>query len=94
MSIPSPQGNLRSTLRRRRSQRNPMRERDQLPKPLRLWLSEAALPWSPASLRRVWVKALRQHGGDEGAALAELSQLEQRRLRRDAPLIWGQANPP
>ena len=42
-----------TNLRRRRRVGNPMHEFDQLPKPLRKWLSKAILPWSPASVRRV-----------------------------------------
>ena len=45
-------------LRRRRRAGNPMHEFDQLPKPLRKWLSKAILPWSPASVRRVWHKSI------------------------------------
>ena len=45
-------------LRRRRRVGNPMHEFDQLPKPLRKWLSKAILPWSPASVRRVWNKSI------------------------------------
>jgi hypothetical protein len=47
-----------TNLRRRRRIGNPMHEFDQLPKPLRKWLSKAILPWSPASVRRVWNKSI------------------------------------
>jgi hypothetical protein len=43
---------------RRRRVGNPMHEFDQLPKPLRKWLSKAILPWSPASVRRVWYNSI------------------------------------
>lgn len=59
-----------------------MRAYDALPRPLRAWLSEAALPWSPTSCRRVWIKALRKGQGVEEALLA-LQQAEQRMLERD-----------
>ncbi|MFX0544222.1 DUF6525 family protein [Roseovarius sp. S1116L3] len=48
--------NLSSTLRRRR-RADPMQTYDTLPRPLRAWLSQASLPWSPASCRRIWQKA-------------------------------------
>ena len=47
-----------TNLRRRRRIGNPMHEFDQLPKPLRKWLSKAILPWSPLSVRRVWHKSI------------------------------------
>ena len=49
-----------TNLRRRRRIGNPMHEFDQLPKPLRKWLSKAILPWSPLSVRRVWHKSIRK----------------------------------
>ncbi|MEL6887578.1 MAG: DUF6525 family protein [Pseudomonadota bacterium] len=47
-----------TTLRRTRRSSDPMRSYDALPVPLRQWLSQAALPWSPASARRLWTRAL------------------------------------
>ncbi|WP_035250720.1 DUF6525 family protein [Actibacterium atlanticum] len=75
--------NLSSQLRRRRSV-NPMREYDALPPELRQWLSQARLPWSARSARRIWNKAV-QDGGAE-AALARLEAAEIATLRRDDPL--------
>jgi hypothetical protein len=85
----STKGNLRSGLRRSRRVVNPMAERDRLPAPCRLWLSHAALPWSPHSVGRAWRRALKDHAGDHAKALEALDLLEQRRLRKDAPAVWG-----
>ena len=47
-----------TNLRRKRRVGNPMREFDKLPKPLRRWLAEAILPWSPVSVKRVWHQSM------------------------------------
>ena len=49
-----------TNLRRRKRVGNSMYEFDQLPKPLRKWLTEAILPWSTVSVRRVWCKSIRK----------------------------------
>ena len=41
--------NLATTLRARRRDADRVRAFDRLPRELRLWLHEAALPWSPRS---------------------------------------------
>lgn len=56
---------------------------DGLPAPLRRWVSQAALPWSPASVRRVWTKALAK-GLSPEEALRSLSRAEARTLARDS----------
>ncbi|WP_458722362.1 DUF6525 family protein [Shimia sp. W99] len=73
--------NLNSSLRRRRREGCAMTSYDRLPPALRGWLSQAALPWSPASARAIWEKA----GGrrDPEAALQRLSEVERAMLRRD-----------
>ncbi|MEE3098541.1 MAG: DUF6525 family protein, partial [Pseudomonadota bacterium] len=80
-------GELR--LPRRRRHADPMAEFDRLPRPLRLWLAAAALPWSPRSAARAWAAALRLARGDETTALARLDAMQARRLARareeDAP---------
>lgn len=78
--------NLNSTLKRRRRAGSPMQAYDALPAPLRGWLAEACLPWSPASALRLWTKA----GGsrDAAAALARLDAAEQVMLQRDVR-VWG-----
>ena len=71
-----------SSLRRRRRSGDPMAAFDGLPTPLRQWLSEAALPWSPASARRIWSKSQAQ-GLTPEETLLSLSQIEARTLARD-----------
>ena len=58
---------------------------DRLPRDLRLWLSEAALPWSPKSALRIWSKS-RAEGLSAEEILAELARLEMRMLARDN--VW------
>lgn len=84
--------NLNTSLRARPLD-DPMREFDRLPQPLRRWLAEARLPWSPRSARRVWARALACNGGDAARALARLERAEQTMLSRDAPKIWGRDHP-
>ncbi|MEM8553249.1 MAG: DUF6525 family protein [Pseudomonadota bacterium] len=75
--------NLGSTsLRRKRRNQNSMQTFDSLPEPLRLWLHDAALPWSPASAKKVWSKALARGLSPEDA-LATLTRAEKRMLERD-----------
>ena len=75
--------NLGSTsLRRKRRNADPMRSYDALPAPLRNWLAQAALPWSPTSARRVWNRACAK-GLSPDDALSVLSQAEARTLARD-----------
>ncbi|WP_058248739.1 DUF6525 family protein [Tropicibacter naphthalenivorans] len=73
--------NVSTTLRRRR-RGDPMRAFDALPRPLRAWMAQAALPWSPTSCRRIWVKAQAQ-GASLEDVLARLDRAEQRTLARD-----------
>ncbi|EEB71790.1 conserved hypothetical protein [Ruegeria sp. R11] len=76
-------GNLgQSSLRGKRRSGDPMSAYDSLPAPLRLWLSEAALPWSPASARRLWSKS-RAKGLTEEETLASLNVAEAKTLARD-----------
>lgn len=76
-------GNLGQTsLQRRRRARNPMDAYDGLPAPLRQWLSQAILPWSPTSVRRIWVKSLAK-GMSQQETLLSLSRAEAKTLARD-----------
>ncbi|WP_328586839.1 DUF6525 family protein [Tranquillimonas rosea] len=59
-----------------------MRDYDRLPPPLRAWLAQAALPWSPASCRRIWRKA-RAGGTPPGDIIAMLDRAERKTLDRD-----------
>lgn len=71
-----------TTLRKRYRTGNPMHTYDKLPQPLRLWLADAALPWSPKSCKRIWDKA-RRDGLSTDDAIKTLSAAEQRALARD-----------
>lgn len=71
-----------SSLRRKRRFGDPMAVFDSLPAPLRQWLSQAALPWSPASARRIWSKS-RSKGFTVEETLMSLTQAEARTLARD-----------
>ena len=67
-------------LPRRRRARDPMRDFDALPPVLRRWLAQAALPWSPASCRRIWAR-VRATGGCEAEAIARLDAAQAAMLR-------------
>ena len=71
-----------TSLRQRRRCGDPMAIYDALPAPLRRWLSEAALPWSPTSAHRIWMRS-RAKGLSPEEALASLGQAEARTLARD-----------
>lgn len=70
------------SLRRKRRSRNPMETFDGLPAPVRTWVAQAALPWSPASARRIWSQS-RAKGLSDDEALLALTQAEARTLARD-----------
>ncbi|MBK4215096.1 hypothetical protein JJJ17_04060 [Paracoccus caeni] len=55
---------------------------DALPAPLRLWLAHAALPWSPASCRKLWDRA-RAKGASAEEAIATLERAQCRALQRE-----------
>lgn len=77
-------------LKRRRRSENPMRAFDALPPPLRRWLTEAALPWSPASCRRIWMHA-RSQGESVEAVLLRLNRVQDACLAREnnaGPARW------
>ena len=69
-------------IKKRRSQADPMKDFDELPKILRDWLNLAALPWRPKSVFRAYNKALRQTG-DPSLALRQLEKLQQQKLSMD-----------
>jgi hypothetical protein len=71
-----------TSLRRKRRSGDPMKNYDALPEPLRNWLSQAALPWSPDSAQRIWKRAHSQ-GQSAQDALRALSHAEERTLARD-----------
>lgn len=55
---------------------------DRLPAPVRQWVAQAALPWSPTSVRRIWSKS-RAKGLSAEEALQSLTHAETRALARD-----------
>lgn len=59
-----------------------MRAFDALPRPLRLWLADASMPWSPESAQRLWRKA-RTDGLSVEDSLNTLSKAEARMLASD-----------
>ncbi len=71
-----------SSLRRKRRSSDPMLAFDRLPAPLRQWVAEAVLPWSPASARRIWSKSRAEDMTPEETLLS-LNQAEARTLARD-----------
>lgn len=77
-------GNLVTRLPRGRST-NPMREHDRLPLPLRVWATQAKLPWCPRSLRRAFGRALRRTGCVD-SALRRLDACEIATLAREKRL--------
>lgn len=71
-----------TSLKKKRRPGDAMSAYDGLPAPLRRWLAQAALPWSPASARRIWSKSLAQGQTPEEAVLS-LIEAESRTLARD-----------
>ncbi|MFK7764006.1 MAG: DUF6525 family protein [Roseobacter sp.] len=71
-----------SSLRRKQRSGDPMAAFDGLPAPVRRWLSEAALPWSPTSVRRIWSKS-QARGLSSEETLLSLTRAEALTLARD-----------
>lgn len=69
-----------------------MQDYDRLPPELRAWLSQAVLPWRPASVRKVFAHALAQTG-DTARAIDRLDMAQRRLVARDAAGIWGPDHP-
>ena len=59
-----------------------MEEFDRLPPYLRRWLREAHLPWSPTSVKRVYLKALKTTG-DYSTALTKLDLMQSDQLTKE-----------
>jgi hypothetical protein len=81
-----------SSPRARWRRADPMAAYDRLPPDLRSWLAEAALPWSAASVHRLWQRALRETGCTK-AARERLARAEAKTLAREAARVWGRAYP-
>ena len=69
---------------------NPMSAYDRLPPDLRTWLAGAALPWSAASVLRIWQRALKETGctkaaRDRLACGARPSGKARRRMKFELP---------
>lgn len=78
-----PCSNLGKTCQRQsRRSGDPMRAYDALPTPLRRWMAQAALPWSPTSCRRIWTRA-RKRGEAVEAVLERLTRAEAACLARE-----------
>lgn len=78
--------NLCSALSRRRRvrpARDPMAEFDRLPADLRRWLAGAALPWSPRSAHRAYLRAMAEVKAPADA-LSRLDAMQAARLSRDS----------
>lgn len=71
-----------TSLRRKKRSGDPMEAFDGLPAPVRQWVAQAALPWSPTSVRRIWSRS-RAKGLTAEEALQSLTQAEARTLARD-----------
>ncbi|MEP1649512.1 MAG: DUF6525 family protein [Paracoccaceae bacterium] len=69
-------------LRRKRRNGHPMDTYDGLPQPIRQWVAQAALHWSPTSVRRIWSKSHAKSLSDD-EALHTLTQAGARTLARD-----------
>lgn len=80
-----------TSLRRKRRSGDPMEAFDGLPAPVRHWVAQAALPWSPASVRRIWSKS-RAKGLSIEESLALLAQAETRTLSRDSQSTTSKLN--
>lgn len=76
---PTNRGSTDLRLKRRRE--DPMRAYDALPAPIRVWLSHAAMPWSPASCRKILRKATAR-GDSLEQVLERLNRAEQQTLAR------------
>lgn len=83
--------NLSTTLPRSTSTA-PMAAHDRLPAELRAWVAGAALPWSAASVLRLWRRALAETGCPAHAR-ARLERAEAKALAREARRVWGRGYP-
>ena len=69
-------------LKKKRTKGDPMHEFDRLPPLLRRWVRDAVMPWSPTSVRRVYLKALK-NTGNCSSALEELNKIQGKRLSKE-----------
>ena len=76
-----------TTLKKQRRAADSMMTYDLLPEPLRSWLAEAALPWSPKSCKRIWDKA-RTNGLSVNDTIVVLTEVERKNLSQDKHYVW------
>lgn len=69
-----------------------MRDFDGLPQELRVWVAQAMLPWSAASVRKAYAKAVARTG-DKTLALKELDMLQRSLVAKDAARVWDAGHP-
>jgi len=69
-----------------------MRDFDCLPPELRIWVAQAMLPWSAASVRKAYRKAVARTG-DKVLALKELDKLQKALVAKDAARVWDAGHP-
>jgi len=75
--------NLGKTLLKKKTAKGDrMKEFDRLPAYLRRWLRNADLPWSPTSVKRAYLKALR-NSGNCNIAIAELDKMQSKKLSKE-----------
>lgn len=70
-----------TNLKIKRRTEDPMRAYDALPAQVRHWLSQAAMPWSPASCRRI-LRNAKARGEDMEQVLARLDHAERQTLSK------------
>jgi hypothetical protein len=81
--------NLGKTLLKKKTAKGDrMEEFDRLPPNLRRWLRNADLPWSPTSVKRAYLKALR-NSENCNIAIAELDKMQSKQLSKEQ-LYGGQ----
>ena len=68
-------------LKLKRRAEDPMRAFDALPAPVRQWLSQATMPWSPASCRKI-LRSAKARGEGMEQVLARLERAERQTLAR------------
>ena len=75
--------NLGKTLLKKKTAKGDrMKEFDRLPPYVRRLLRNADLPWSPTSVKRAYLKALR-NSGNCNIAIAELDKMQSKQLSKE-----------
>ena len=87
-----PRNQGKTSLKRRYTRGNPMRDYDRLPPELRVWLSQAVLPWRAGSVQKAYDRAMARTG-DPKRAMAALDALQDSLIAKDAANVWGEDYP-